>query len=113
MIISGGFVAFTLVRNGISKMRTQELLTDKNDWKIGKWWEGSIKYFIPIAALALLVWWLTLSVTIYAPHRWYDPFSTFSVMSVLSQWFVVLTIFLLLNRWMANNMVRISIKIDD
>ncbi|MCZ6776083.1 MAG: sodium-dependent transporter [Ignavibacteria bacterium] len=106
LMISGAFVAFALFRYGITRLREEELLVDESDLKLGRWWDLVLKYFVPSAAITLLVWWLSLSVTVYAPEEWYNPFEPFSVMTCLVQWTVVLSIFVLLNRWMATRMLR-------
>ena len=33
----------------------------------------AIRYLIPLQAVVLLVWWLYLAATEYAPDTWYDP----------------------------------------
>jgi NSS family neurotransmitter:Na+ symporter len=60
------------------------------------WWSPIIKYFVPPAAIALLVWWLSLSATVYAPDDWYDPFNPDSVMTCLVQWAVAVVLCVIL-----------------
>jgi NSS family neurotransmitter:Na+ symporter len=62
---------------------------------------------VPIAAVILLIWWLTISATVYSPDQWFNPLNPFSVMTCLVQWFLVLAIFILANRWTANRMAGI------
>ncbi len=100
LMISGAFVAFIVVKNGVSRMREQELLGHADDWQIGKWWVLVVNYFIPVAAVTLLAWWLADSVS----ERWYDPFESASLMTVLAQWAVILGLFILGNRWIAARM---------
>ncbi len=71
------------------------------DWNAGRAWDIVITYAIPVLAAVLLVWWLYLSATVYAPDTWYDPFDPFSVMSCLAQWGLAMVVFLALNRWLA------------
>jgi len=110
LMISGAFVAFAVIRYGITKMRVNELMIDKNDWKLGRWWELILKYFIPFAAVILLIWWLSLSATLYAPKQWYNPFNPFSVMTCLVQWFLMLGIFVLFNRQISNKCLTENLK---
>ena len=79
----------------------KEVLQNKNDWDLGAWWDKNIKFIVPILGIALLVWWLSLSATVYAPDDWYNPMSPYSVMTCLVQWGAVLAMLLWLNRWMA------------
>ncbi len=95
LMISGAFVAIIVIRHGVTKLQ-QELSLDTNDWKLGNWWNMVIKFFIPIAALILLVWWLALSANV---DKWYDPFNSFSIMTCIFQWSIVLGTLFLLNRW--------------
>ena len=104
LMISGLFVAFAVIKQGISKIREEISLTE-NDWDLGSWWDIIIRLFIPFAAIILLVWWLFQSATVFAPDQWYNPFNPFSVMTCLAQWFVMTGIFILYNRRIANRMI--------
>ena len=101
LMISGAFVAFATIRYGVTRLRERELLTDKNDMKLGRWWDVVLKFFVPVAAVVLLIWWLYISATVYSPDQWYNPFDLYSVMTAIVQWSVVLVLLLLINRWMA------------
>ncbi len=104
LMISGAFVAFAVIKQGISKIRKEINLTE-NDWALGSWWDITIRLFIPFAAIILLVWWLFQSATVFAPDQWYNPFNPFSVMTCLAQWFVMSGFFILYNRRIANSMI--------
>ncbi len=97
LMISGAFIAFAIIRNKVPVI-SAEINTIPHDWKTGWYWSFMIRFFVPIAALALLVWWMFLSATVFAPGNWYNPFNPFSVMTCLVQWFIVLGIFILFNR---------------
>ncbi|MCH2447372.1 MAG: sodium-dependent transporter, partial [Candidatus Marinimicrobia bacterium] len=101
LMISGIFVAVAVMRYGVTVLREKEVLQNKNDWDLGAWWDKNIKFIVPILGIALLVWWLSLSATVYAPDDWYNPMSPYSVMTCLVQWGAVLAMLLWLNRWMA------------
>lgn len=105
LMISGFFVAFALVKYGITRLRVKDLNTDENDWSLGFWWDWVLKYFVPPAAIVLLFWWLSRSALVYARGQWYNPFSPFSVMTCLVQWFIMLGIFILYNRKISNSML--------
>jgi NSS family neurotransmitter:Na+ symporter len=106
LMISGAFVALTLLRYGVEKIRKNEILPDPSDWNLGKWWTWIISRFIPIAATALLIWWLALSATKFSEGQWYNPMQPFSIMTCLVQWGLILAILLILNRWLANRAIR-------
>ncbi len=102
LMISGAFVAFIVIRNGVDQMRGNYLMGEGDDWAVSKAWVYIVKYFIPIAAIVLLVWWLTDSID----ENWYDPFQPASLMTVLSQWALVLLLFILGNRWIVGRMKK-------
>lgn len=103
LMLSGAFIAFIMIKEGVSKMRKNEILSNKDDWNLGRWWEIIMKYFIPIAAIVLLIWWLSLSASV---DDWFNPFSAFSLMTCLVQWAVVVGVFVLLNKWINKRMNR-------
>ncbi len=101
LMLSGAFIAFAIIRSGISVI-SSDINAIPHDWKVGRAWFFCIRLFIPFAALSLLVWWMFLSVTVFAPDEWYNPFNPFSVMTCLLQFALVLTVFILLNRRIAS-----------
>lgn len=101
LMLSGACFAFILIRQGLSNIRKNEILGNKDDWRLGIWWERVLKFFIPIAATVLLVWWLSLSAMV---DKWYDPFSTFSLMTCLVQWAIIISILVFINRWIVKMM---------
>ena len=106
LMISGVFVAVAVLRHGITKLREKEVLQNKNDWNLGPWWDKVVSYVVPTLGVALLIWWLSLAATVYAPDDWYNPFSPYSVMTCFLQWGVVLMVLWWLNSWMAGRIVK-------
>jgi len=98
LIISGAFISIAVSKNKV-RVITAEINAVDGDWKAGRWWMFNISYFIPAAALILLLWWLFLSATVFAPGDWMNPFNPFSVMTCLVQWGTFLVIFVLCNRF--------------
>jgi len=103
LIISGTFIAYAIIKNKASSIST-ELHTIPNDWKTGRWWSITIRFIVPVASITLLFWWMFQSATVFAPQEWYNPFNPFSVMTCLVQWFLVLGIFILFNRYISRRM---------
>jgi NSS family neurotransmitter:Na+ symporter len=95
LMLAGAFVAFMIIKYGTAVIREKDLI-DKNDWKLGKWWDIVLKLFVPIAAIVLLIWWLSQSAVV---EQWYNPFNSYSIMTCLFQWAVMLCFFVTLNRW--------------
>ncbi|MBN2415187.1 sodium-dependent transporter [bacterium] len=102
LVVSGAFIAFTLMRYGLDNMRTNELLADKTDWNIGRWWVHDIRYVVPAGAVILLVWWFSQAAQ---AGDWADPFGQYSLMTNLVQWSLLIVMLLLANRWMSKRLV--------
>lgn len=101
LMISGAFVAFAVIRYGVTRFREEALSNIPGDWSAGKGWEMLIKYAVPVQAIVLLVWWLYLAATVYAPDTWFDPTDPYSVMTCLVQWGAALVVFIGLNKILA------------
>ncbi|HUX95748.1 MAG TPA: sodium-dependent transporter [Bacteroidales bacterium] len=97
LMISGAMIAAMIIKQGVNEVRG-EINSVVNDIKIGKWWNYVITFFIPVAAVILLVWWLAQS---FVPGDWFNPFRQFSFMSCIFQWSIVLILFLIFNRRIA------------
>jgi neurotransmitter:Na+ symporter, NSS family len=104
LMISGALIAFSVIRYGAGRFRMDAVDCVSGDWRAGRAWEWLIKYVVPFEALILLVWWLFLSATVYAPDTWYDPFDPYSVMTCLTQWAFFMGLFMVLNRWLVRRM---------
>ncbi len=100
LMISGTFVAFAVTRFGAERFRQEAILGIPGDWGVGSVWKFLIRYLVPLQAIVLLVWWLYLAATVYAPDTWYDPTDSYSVMTCLVQWGLALAVFIGLNRRM-------------
>lgn len=100
LMISGAFVAAAIIRFGPEPFAREVLAEGADDWKVGRVWRLLIKYAVPLQAIILLVWWLYLSASVYAPETWYDPLEPYSIMTCLVQWGAALIVLVGLNRWM-------------
>jgi neurotransmitter:Na+ symporter, NSS family len=100
LMVSGAFVAFIVIRNGVEKMRAESLSGQDGDWSVGQAWVIIVKYFIPVAAVTLLAWFLSQSVT----DRWFDPLDPGSLMTLLVQWAIMIGLFLSINKWIVKRM---------
>ena len=97
LMISGAMIAAMIIKQGVNEVRG-EINSVVNDITIGKWWNYVITFFIPVAAVILLVWWLAQS---FIPGEWFNPFRQFSFMSCIFQWSLLLILFLIFNRKIA------------
>jgi len=97
LMISGAMIAAMIIKQGVNDIRS-EINSVTGDRKLGKWWIYVITWFIPVAAVTLLIWWLAQS---FVPGEWYNPFKQFSFMSCIFQWSIVLLLLLIFNRRIA------------
>jgi len=104
LILSGLFIAFSIIKYGVNKFRTEIINGFGSDIKIGRWYNYVIQFLVPFQAIVLLLWWLVSS-TAWDPE-WWNPFHAENLGTCIVQWFVVLTAFILLN----NIFVKYSLK---
>ncbi|MDR8392299.1 sodium-dependent transporter [Aliifodinibius sp. S!AR15-10] len=90
LMVSGAFMSFAIIKFNPGKFRNTVVNTESSKYSLGKWWEVIIKYVVPIEVISLLVWWIYLSASTYAPESWYNPLSPFSVATVALQWGVAM-----------------------
>ena len=107
LMLSGAFVAFAVMKYGVQRLRSE--VATPSDWKMPGAWNGMIRFLIPVQAIVLLVWLLWQATTTDFAARWYDPFETYSAMTCLVQWAVVLVALIALNRWMAQRTMQESL----
>ena len=102
LMLSGAFIALAVWKHGAARLR-QEIATP-SDWRLPKIWDVWITVAVPIQAVVLLGWWLTLATTASFTNRWWDPTEPYSAMTCLVQWAAALGVFYLLNGWMVRRL---------
>lgn len=98
LMLCGAFVAFAVIRFGVEKFADEINSSRAADWKISPRWKIIIRWLVPLQATVLLIWWIGLAATVYAPDEWYNPLNPYSVMTCVAQWGAVLAILILLNK---------------
>jgi NSS family neurotransmitter:Na+ symporter len=96
LIISGSFFTIAVLYYGVGKFRQNFINVVSGDIKAGFWFDYLLKYFIPIEATVLIVWWLYRSIG-WNPHGWYNPFQTDSLGTCIFQWAIAIAVLILLN----------------
>jgi neurotransmitter:Na+ symporter, NSS family len=105
LMISGALIAVVIMKYGVTRFRKEAVDTLPGDWSAGRVWEVLIRYVVPAEAAILLVWWMYLAATEYAPDTWYNPIDPYSVATCIVQWGIVLLAVILLNRWMVRHTI--------
>jgi len=100
LMLSGFFFAISVLRFGADAFRRGFITSEGNDIIIGRWWNLVIG-LVAIEAVALMVWWLYQAVDTADLAATFTPFSSFNVGTVLVQWGIALSVFLVLNKWLA------------
>jgi neurotransmitter:Na+ symporter, NSS family len=100
LMLSGFFFAIAVLRYGVTNWRNEFLNTGDSDIHIGAWWDWAIRLVV-VQAVVLIVWWLWQVRGEGLAENW-TPFATFNIGTVLFQWAVVLTIFILANRFLVS-----------
>lgn len=101
LMICGAFMAFAVIKYGVNRFADEVNDSLANDWKLGVIWMNLMRWLVPLQAIVLLVWWMGLAATVYAPDDWMNPLNPYSVMTCIVQWGVVLTILVVFNRRLA------------
>jgi SNF family Na+-dependent transporter len=104
LMLSGFFFAFAVVRYGVSRFREQFINTASSDITVGRWWDWAI-YLVIIQSVILMLWWIYQAIDLTDLRGTLTPFSSFNVGTLLVQWAMVLTAFILMNRWLARKTV--------
>lgn len=97
LMISGALIAGMIITQGADEVRT-EINSVAGDKRLGRWWTIVISWFIPAAAVVLLVWWLAQT---FVPGEWFNPFTQFSFMTCVAQWGIVLLLLIIFNKRIA------------
>ncbi|MFT9496896.1 sodium-dependent transporter [Anaerosolibacter sp.] len=100
LLFSGLFVSIALMKNGLEKIRNNDINTPWSDFRINKWWTISLSLF-PVFVITIIGWWLWQAITWY-PDNWWDPMEVFSVGTIALQFAILLAVAFLTNNWLAN-----------
>ncbi|HFE53455.1 MAG TPA: sodium-dependent transporter [Bacteroidetes bacterium] len=98
LIVSGLFFAVIVIRYGPSRFRRDFVNVAGNDLPVGRWFDWTMAYVIPLLFVAMLGWWFYQSATSYDPSGWWNPFHRFSLGTCIVQWVVVVALLVVFNR---------------
>jgi SNF family Na+-dependent transporter len=103
LMLSGFFFAFAVSRFGPGRFRREHINTESSDLRIGRWWDAAI-YLVLVQAVVLMAWWIYQAIDFDDLAATFTPFSSFNVGTLLVQWGIALSAFLLLNGWLVRRM---------
>ena len=110
-MLSGFFFAFAVLRYGVTRFREELINGADSDMRIGRWWDWAIKLCL-VESVVLIVWWF-LQVRGEGWRTTLDPLATFSIGTVLLQWGIILLLFRLGNRWLADRVTADAPATDE
>ena len=110
LLISGFFVIISVWKFGADRIRT-ELINPSADIKMGQWWSFIIKFISPVVFLGLTGWWFYKGI-IDNPKTWWNPFSTFSSLTIIFQWAILLAILIIANRALSRRIKRVPEEVE-
>ena len=99
LMISGGFIAFAVIRHGADRLRREVINGEGCDVEVGRWYNTAIGVLVPLQVLVLVAWWLWAA-TQWDPGAWWHPFRADSLGTCLLQWGIVMLGLVLANRWL-------------
>lgn len=97
LMISGGFISFSVIKYGVDRFRREVVNGEGSDVYIGKWYNYVIAFLIPLQVTVLIVWWLYSS-TQWDPDGWWNPFGAETLGTCLFQWGIILALFIAFNK---------------
>jgi NSS family neurotransmitter:Na+ symporter len=103
LMVSGLFYAIAVHKYGVRRFREELINTEFQSFKIGVWWEWSMRLILPLAAV-MIVWWLWQT-------RELPLFSREGVGNVLVQWGVTIAVVVGVNGWMMRRMRQADEKL--
>jgi NSS family neurotransmitter:Na+ symporter len=104
LILSGAFISFSIIKYGVDKFRTEVINGYGSDVKIGKWYNFAIGILVPIQVIVLISWWLISSIG--WDTEWWNPFHAENFGTVIFQWTIVLSIFILVNKFLVKRVLN-------
>jgi NSS family neurotransmitter:Na+ symporter len=108
LMISGGFIAFAVIRHGADRLRREVINGEGADVQVGRWYNTAIGVLVPLQVVVLVGWWLWAA-TQWDPGGWWHPFRADSVGTCLFQWGIVMIGLVLANRWLVRRTQRAAV----
>ena len=104
LMVSGFFFTFTVLKIGPKNFHLNIISDPEHKVKIGKWFDILVIILLPLQFLAMLGWWLWQSYS-DDPQNWLKLFAPSTVGTVLFQWIIAISLFILLNKIIINKIL--------
>lgn len=101
LLVSGFFIIAAVWKYGADRVR-KELINPSADIQMGRWWSFIIKFISPLVFLTLTVWWFYRGIA-DNPRTWWQPFATYTTMTIIFQWAILLIAVIGLNKLLARS----------
>jgi neurotransmitter:Na+ symporter, NSS family len=105
LMISGGFISFSVIKYGADTFRREVINGEGSDVYIGKWFNVVITVLIPLQVVILIVWWL-YSATLWDPQGWWNPFGAETLGTCILQWGIIILGFIGINSFLMRRTFR-------
>jgi NSS family neurotransmitter:Na+ symporter len=100
LLFSGLFFGLAVIKYGVDRFRMRLVNSEGSDVAIGRWFNASV-WLVVVEAVALLVWWLSQTLSQEGWAATLDPFATWSLGTILLQFAIVFVFVLAFNRRLA------------
>ncbi len=97
LMLSGLFFTFAVLKYGARRFRVTFMNTGDSDFLLGGWWRYLVA-FVFLEAVILLIWWLSQTLSADGWLQSLNPWSEWSLGTVVLQWGIVLALFVWWNR---------------
>jgi NSS family neurotransmitter:Na+ symporter len=98
--VSGLFFGLAVLKFGVDRFRTRLVNSEGSDIAIGRWWNAAV-WLVVGEALVLLVWWLSQTLSQEGLAESLNPFTSWSLGTILLQFAIVLALCIAFNRRLA------------
>jgi len=100
LLVSGLFFGIAVLRYGVDEFRERFVNSAGSDVRIGRVWNVAI-WVVTLEAVILLAWWLSQTISEQGWAASLDPFTRWSLGTVLIQFAIVLVLCIAFNRRLA------------
>ncbi|EPP35863.1 hypothetical protein BOKEGFJH_00290 [Chlamydia avium] len=98
LIVNGLIFIYAATIYGLSRLKKQTIHSVPNDIRLNRAFDYMVKYLLPIEGMILLFWCFYGGLFPEDGCHWWNPFSVFSLSSLILQWLIGLIILWSLNK---------------